>query len=126
MEETTDQIQNYLDDHDRLYREWIENFNTSSTPGLQPTSSGSKAPIEKIKAKFEEWLTWLDTWFQENVCPLWHKIQSSHPNAPAITVIKLLCVGFAALDWPTPINITATATILVAEGYLHSHCKSDS
>lgn len=113
------QIEEYLSDETKLYQDWYTGLFEESEDAQYTTEVGVMPDLDKLKQFFEKWFKKQQT-FLKKVCDDYcqHKQQQQQPSLLAAAITDSLGVFVGNF----PINLPATATILVAGGYLDHIC----
>ena len=118
----TTQINDYLSDNDKLYKDWYQSLNLPTADAS--TVQYARLPsIATIKANFQKWFEENQAWLKQKICMEWDYPRKRQESQTAeMLIIALTADGLTAL-LPIPAAATlATATILVIENRLDALC----
>ena len=119
----SEQIEEYLSDETKLYQDWYTGLFEESEDAQYTTEVGAIPDLDELKQFFDKWFKKQQERFKKACCDGYCQNKQQQPSMLTAAVTDLL--GAALGNFP--VNVPATATILVAGGYLERicHCPGD-
>jgi len=119
-QKTEEEIKAYLSDEEKLMNDW---YRTLGQPNADPdvTPVGS-LPTENIEKIFEEWFDGNKAILMK-ICEKWMSLKGSKETGAAFLIATLAdLLSVLCADFTVPVNMPATACILVTKGYIDRFC----
>jgi hypothetical protein len=110
-------IENYLSDESKTYQDWYTGLNQEE----HTTKVGVIPDADELKILFEQWFNQYKNALKkicDGYCQVRQKLQNKKPLLIA-ALADLLTTALGGI----PVNVAATATILITEGFLDSLCN---
>jgi hypothetical protein len=118
MKQPEQTIEEYLSNETKLYQDWYTGLFEKSEDAQYMTEVGVIPDLAELKKLFEKWFKKQQDVIK-NLCDDY--CQNKHQNPSLLTA--MVADGLAAALGNTPVNVAATAIILVAGKFLYRLCN---